>query len=597
MIVRELLTKLGIQVDTAKVDAFNLRVDQLKKDLSSLHLGFIGLGGGAIATGLYALAQNTAKVAGEAKRGAAALGVTTQQYQELSYAAKLSSVDTRVLMMSLGRLSSYMQRAKAGGKAGALMKSLGIDPKTMTTADQALEALADRYKAMPTDLKTIDAAKQLFGARNWNRMAGFLKKGGASIRELKKEAQEMGIVLDDEAITAAGEYTKSMRRMSAVTEGLKLQIGAALLPVVADIASKITGWVIANKKFIKVKIVEYAKALAAELKKVVRFVVEAYGRLDPLIQKMGGVEGVVKRLVIVFGLFKAAQITMTLFQIGQAFGVMAASALAASGPVAALGAALNSPLAAVIGFAVIALAIEDIYRWVQGDPSLIGDFVQQFQDKEGFVGSIATGLAGLLATVRELRGQTDRKFTVHLEADYGERDWVQAAMHGLDVLQDKFYQFEVWLVARLRQLNTIMREAILLPLNGIADVVEKIAGHKTKFRGKVEHDVRLATDLAYRVQKGVVRGVMEPTRAVVSGGGLFGGPAPFNEGFSRDVQAKTDAMQGIAPVQNVTIPKIEVVVPPASNPAEAGNYVEEAVAKALQKSYFGTKLNYAAGVR
>lgn len=164
-------------------------------------------------------------------------GVTVESLSALSYAADLSGVNTEALTQNLGRLSKGMSEAALGtGEALKAFKSLNIDVSKLTSADQALIKIADRFQGMEDGAQKTALAMQLFG-RSGMQMIPFLNMGSEGINKLTGEAEALGVVLSTEAALAAEEFNDNVTRLQKGLEGLAISITTNMLPALNQLVS------------------------------------------------------------------------------------------------------------------------------------------------------------------------------------------------------------------------------------------------------------------------------------------------------------------------------------------------------------------------
>jgi hypothetical protein len=576
MVVRELLVKLGIKTDAAAIDRLNGKLNNLKTQLSSLHLGFLGLSAAALPAGLFALAKSVSSIGDAVADNAQRMGLARDSYQELAHAANLSGASI--------------------GDVGRGIKALAKTDfaKGFKSTDAALESLADKFAAMPDGMKKTALAQKMLG-RAGITLIPMLNEGAAGIRAMRQEARDLGLVLSDQVIEDARSFDDALVRVTAAGTGLKNILGAALMPVFTDLMESTVDWLRANQKLIRSRLEAWAKELASGLRSVVRWVREIVN--SPIVQRLGGVEGVVRKLVVGFAAIKALQIGAALLDASQALLGVVASAASAGGGLAKLGTmwAAAAPMVAAALLMAIALALQDIYVYSQGGESAIGKFMDQFEGQDSRLGAFAKGLRGLTDTINELTGK-EQVVRIHMEADYGKRDTFQWFFDKLDTLQGKIYDVEIWLTAALRRIFSTFRQQ----LDPIFWALSKLNGDESQARS-VARIPRTATDIGYGLAKSAIFSVGETARGLAGGFGAWGsGRMVSGEQFGSDAAARARLMAGFVDrpgtgaTQTVNVGDINVNV--AGTNASAQD-IGAAVRKEMHESYMATRLNYKAGAR
>lgn len=153
-------------------------------------------------------------------------GTNVETASKLRFIAQQSGIDAGKLSKSFVLLSKNIS-------SGAVAK-LGIDLKgangKMLPLDATLSKLADKFAKLPDGVAKNTLAVKLFG-KTGTDLIPLLNKGSAGIEELKKKAQELGIVLTEDDAKALKEATKNQRLWQASLEALKVRIGRDVLPI------------------------------------------------------------------------------------------------------------------------------------------------------------------------------------------------------------------------------------------------------------------------------------------------------------------------------------------------------------------------------
>lgn len=311
MVVEELVTKLGLDIDTG---AF-AKAEALQQALTKGFVAFGVAAASALAVGAVALAKATANAADHAKKLAQSVGVNSIELQKLAYAAELSDVEVDSLAQGLGHL------AKSGVKdvRGELLR------------------LADQFKTLPNDGAKVALAMEKFG-KSGRRLIPFLNTGREDIERLMAEAEQLGIVFDETSQNEAEEFNDSITTLSAAVKGLGYLLGKVLIP----------------------PLTRFVKTLTSGMKALRAFLYDAQ-RVDFAVRALGLAVG-------------AATIAFLLLK-GQATAAGAASLVAAARSVAAWVAAAAPVVALVALIGLLLLVFEDVAMFFTGEGRTVtGDF-------------------------------------------------------------------------------------------------------------------------------------------------------------------------------------------------------------------------------
>ena len=159
-------------------------------------------------------------------------GVTTESLSALGYAAELSGMNTEQLASNMGRLTKGMNDARQGiGEASKAFDALGIDGGSISTADEALMQIADKFAEMPDGANKTAIAMQLFG-RSGMQMIPFLNQGRDGLAEMTAEAERFGIVLNTETGKAAEQFNDNLTRLQSLGRGVFYEMANNWLPTI-----------------------------------------------------------------------------------------------------------------------------------------------------------------------------------------------------------------------------------------------------------------------------------------------------------------------------------------------------------------------------
>jgi hypothetical protein len=181
----------------------------------------------------------------EFSKAAQKVGVSTEEFSKLAYAAKLSDVSVDDLTTTLAKLSkNQVEAAKGTAAQEQAFSSLGIAIKN---ADGSLRApgavladLADVFQALPDGAGKTAIAIGLLGKSGANAIP-LLNGGAASLRELGDEAERFGVVIDGPTGRAAEEFNDNLTRLSTQAEGFATQLTANLLPDLLALEGRLMG--------------------------------------------------------------------------------------------------------------------------------------------------------------------------------------------------------------------------------------------------------------------------------------------------------------------------------------------------------------------
>jgi lambda family phage tail tape measure protein len=197
----------------------------------------------ALGVGITALVMPVARVGDEFFKLSQKTGVSVEALTALDYAAKLSDVSTEGLTKALQKLSVAMFDSQVNGEEGsAALKALGVSATDargqIRPTEQVLLDLADKFSVMPDGADKAALAVKLFGKEGL-AIVPFLNQGREGITALMEEAQRLGLVMSEDVARASEVFNDNLTRLSAIFEGVQRQIGAAVIPILADFTEQV----------------------------------------------------------------------------------------------------------------------------------------------------------------------------------------------------------------------------------------------------------------------------------------------------------------------------------------------------------------------
>jgi lambda family phage tail tape measure protein len=197
----------------------------------------------ALGVGITALVMPVARVGDEFFKLSQKTGVSVEALTALDYAAKLSDVSTEGLTKALQKLSVAMFDTQVNGEEGSVaLKALGVSATDVhgqiRPTEQVLLDLAEKFSAMPDGADKAALAIKLFGKEGL-AIIPFLNQGREGISALMEEAQHLGLVMSEDVARASEVFNDNLTRLSAIFEGVQRQIGAAVIPILADFTEQV----------------------------------------------------------------------------------------------------------------------------------------------------------------------------------------------------------------------------------------------------------------------------------------------------------------------------------------------------------------------
>jgi hypothetical protein len=374
LVIEELITKWGFKVDPQGVERANAALQGLKGALQRLSLTAL-LSSGT----LGAFFKKTFDYADAVDKNAKTLGLSTDSYQKLNYAAGLASISQDQFLMGMRTLSKVFAEAQRGSKQYTeTLAALGISSEMLQDKnlklDKVILTVADRFKSMPDGVQKTALATELFG-RAGGRMINMLKDGSKGLRLMAQEAQDLGIILSEQEIKNTVELKDETSKLIITLKNLMYSVGARLSPVILEQVQYIKGWVLQNRNLIKTRVEKFILALTSLLKNAISIFKLFASAISLVTSMFGGFDATVKFLIKSFMILNALKLANNIGQLATSF-VSLSSTIKSAASIFSL---LTSK-ATLIGFAIlsIGLIVEDLIAFFQGRDSVTALIVKGF---------------------------------------------------------------------------------------------------------------------------------------------------------------------------------------------------------------------------
>lgn len=162
--------------------------------------------------GVVALANKSASAADTIDKGAIRMGISTDYYQELGYAA---------------------------GQSGVEMSTLEKAAKKLEGTDLDLKGAMNEIMSMQTAEERAAKAAELFGESVAYNMSPLIEQSQESFDGLIDRSHELGLVMDESAVKSGVELGDTLSDVSQSFNAIVLKLGTSVMPLVQDFADMI----------------------------------------------------------------------------------------------------------------------------------------------------------------------------------------------------------------------------------------------------------------------------------------------------------------------------------------------------------------------
>lgn len=264
------------------------------KALSAAAAGLlVAIGGAAVksaqwADDLNALSQQT--------------GITTEDLQKMQYASEIVDVSVDDIAGSMTKL----RKAMVSDNKADVFAQLGVNVRDSTGAlrdssDVFYEVL-DRLGKVGNETERDALAMEVFG-RSADQLAGIIDDGGAALKQLGEEAEQLGIILDQDTLDAMNKVNDEIERLKAQAKGEFAKAGAAALEALTPLLEDIVGAL--------AKVLEFIGNLSPEVIKVVAIIAAVVAAISPVAAIIAKIAGLLSTLTTMFPVIGTAMAALT----------------------------------------------------------------------------------------------------------------------------------------------------------------------------------------------------------------------------------------------------------------------------------------------
>lgn len=243
-----------------KLSAFERTTGKIGRSMTKA--GTVMLGASAAVGGsILAVGKSTADYAGDMYDMARGAGIGVEAFQKLAYAGRMSGVETEKLSASLVKFDRMVAEAAGGNKTYMqTFEDLGIKIKdsagNLRQPNEIFEDVADIFHNTEDGIGKTALAVELFG-KSGADLIPMLNDGKAGLKAFYAEAERLGLVLSDETTAKGDAFSDQLENIGEQVKGVKLQLGAALIPAlsaaaekISKVIDKITRWVQENPELV-----------------------------------------------------------------------------------------------------------------------------------------------------------------------------------------------------------------------------------------------------------------------------------------------------------------------------------------------------------
>lgn len=306
---------------TAEVSDLEKKLRSVQKTLSKTGEKFKSVGAGltksvtvpilAVGTGLFALVQSTANAGDAIQKMALRTGISTEALSEFKHAAELSGSSIDDVEKSVKRMQKMLFDAEKGlstSKDALAALNMTFEDLEELSPEEQFNKLSMAIADIESPSKRAALAQEIFG-RAGTSLLPMLAQGSKGLAEMRQEAQDLGIVFDQDAADASAKFNDDLDRLKKGVTGVFQELAKSLLPVLVDDLIPA----------IKNNIIPLAKSFAERLSNLVSW----FKDLSPMVQKtIGVVAGLAFALgPLLFGIGVGIKVLGTMITVVKSLGI------------------------------------------------------------------------------------------------------------------------------------------------------------------------------------------------------------------------------------------------------------------------------------
>ena len=218
------------------IQSFGVKMGELSEKTRGMSTVAAGLG-----TAMLGMAYNAGTTADDLLTLSRNTGISIEELQKMQYASDL--VDVSMDQMT-GSLTKMVKQMASGNDA---FETLGV---SITDADGNMRDATDVWYESLAALSQVEngtlrdqLAMELFG-KSAMELSGIVDDGGAALAEYGQQAEDMGLILSEDGVNAAGQFNDALDQLKATATQSFFEAGAALaeslLPMLETLVQKVS---------------------------------------------------------------------------------------------------------------------------------------------------------------------------------------------------------------------------------------------------------------------------------------------------------------------------------------------------------------------
>lgn len=221
---------------------------------AALAIGAAAVGAG---TAMVGMANNAAAAADEVDKGSLRMGVSTDYFQQLRYAA---------------------------GQCGVEMSTMEAAAKKLEGTDLNMEDAMAQIMALGSETERSQMAAELFGDKLAYQLSPILAGTGEDFQGLMDRANDLGIVMSEDSVAAGVTLGDTMSDVQQSFQAVVAEVGVQVMPIIQQLLDWVLEHMPEIKDFIS-KAMTVAQEVFQKVGEVVAWLAEKFDQYWPQIKE------------------------------------------------------------------------------------------------------------------------------------------------------------------------------------------------------------------------------------------------------------------------------------------------------------------------
>ena len=221
---------------------------------AALAIGAAAVGAG---TAMVGMANNAAQAADEVDKGSIRMGVSTDYFQQLRYAA---------------------------GQCGVEMSTMEAAAKKLEGSDLNMEDAMQQIMSLTTEEERSAAAAELFGDKLAYQLSPILAGSGEDFQGLMDRANELGIVMSEDSVAAGVTLGDTMSDVQQSFQAVVAEVGVQVMPIIQQLLAWVLEHMPEIQDFIS-KAMTVAQEVFQKVGEIIAWLAEKFDEYWPQIKQ------------------------------------------------------------------------------------------------------------------------------------------------------------------------------------------------------------------------------------------------------------------------------------------------------------------------